>query len=117
MSTQTTLPNGTIECRLNGVLHNDNGPAVIKLNGTRAWYVNDKLHRVYGPAYIRFDGCQEWFINGKRYREPHNSEPMPVVVEKNRISYDGITFIPIDNSEYEKYKYHPTGRFTKSARQ
>jgi len=117
MSTQTILPNGNIEYRLKGKLHNDNGPAVIKLNGTRAWYVNDKLHRVYGPAYIRFDGYQSWYVNGKRYREHHNSEPMPVIVEKNRISYDGIVFITITEDEYEKYKYHPPGRFTKSARQ
>ena len=117
MSTQTILPNGAIEWRLNGKLHNENGPAVIKLNGTQAWYVNDKLHRVYGPAYIQADGYQAWFVNGKRYREPHNDEPMPVIVKKDKISYDGTTYIKITEDEYEKYKYYPTGRFTKSARQ
>ena len=44
MSTQTTLPDGTIEWRLNGELHKINGPAVIEPDGTQIWYVNGNLH-------------------------------------------------------------------------
>ncbi len=116
MSTQTILPNGDIEWRLDGLLHNDNGPAYIGADGTQEWYKYDELHREGGPAYICTDGYQAWYVNGERYREPHNGEPMPIIVEKDKISYDGIIFIKITEDDYEKYKYHPTGRFTKSAR-
>ncbi len=48
-------------------------------------------------------------------REPFRGEPMPVVVKKDEISYDGVHYIPITEDEYEKYKYHPPGRNTKPA--
>lgn len=72
-------------------LHRDNGPAVIKMNGTKKWYKNGylsrdekegpaietkdgyqyyyqkgKKHRTNGPAVIRPDGSYEWWIDGKR---------------------------------------------------
>jgi hypothetical protein len=139
MSVRTVLPNGDIEWRLDGLYHNDNGPAVIGSDGTlqwwlngdlhrngapafisdsgtKVWFVRGKRHRVGGPAFIYANGTQVWFINDKMYREPHNGKPMPVIVKKDSISYDGKTFIPITEEEYEKYKYYPPGRFTKSAR-
>ena len=111
----TVLLNGTREWRLDRKLHREEGPAVIYADGSQFWYINDKCHREDGPAVIRANGGQEWFINGKYFREPSNCSPMPVIVRKTEISYDGKTFIPIGEDEYEKYKYHPTGRFTKAA--
>ena len=100
----------------NGKRHRVDGPAIIKANGYKAWYIDGKFHRVDGPARVGADGTQEWYVKGEYYRESHNGEPMPVIVKKDSISYDGTTYISIDDSEYEKYRYHPTGRFTKSAR-
>jgi hypothetical protein len=139
MSIRTILPDRTIQWTLDGSLHKIDGPAYIEPDGTQLWFISGKCHRKGGPARILNDGTQEWwdngnphrdggpavidpdgtqewYVNGKLYREPHNGEIMPVIVKKDRISYDGKTFIPIDDSEYEKYRYHPTGRFTKSAR-
>lgn len=36
----------------NGVLHNENGPAVIHSDGYQAWYQNGVRHRVDGPAIV-----------------------------------------------------------------
>jgi len=53
----------------NGLLHRDNGPAIIYLNGTEYWFQNDKLHRIDGPAAICADGTECWYQNGKCHRE------------------------------------------------
>lgn len=41
-------------------LHNDNGPAVIKPDGTKYWYRNGKLHNDNGPAVIRTTENEYW---------------------------------------------------------
>ena len=63
----------------NGLLHNENGPAVILYyhNGNvrrKEYYINDKHHNENGPAYIsfRFNGkirFEEHFLNGVRHRD------------------------------------------------
>jgi hypothetical protein len=40
-----TWPSGTCHWYLNGLLHRDDGPAIIWADGTRYWYRNNKLHR------------------------------------------------------------------------
>ncbi len=50
----------------NGKCHRDDGPAVIYPDGTQCWLKNDKYHREDGPAVIRADGSREWYKNGKR---------------------------------------------------
>lgn len=47
--------------------HNNYGPAVIGVHGSKWWYVNDKLHRLNGPAKMWSDGNVEYWINGKYY--------------------------------------------------
>jgi hypothetical protein len=39
---KTILSDGTIEYRLNGKLHNENGPAVIKPDGTKEYWINNR---------------------------------------------------------------------------
>jgi hypothetical protein len=60
----------------NGVLHRDDGPAVITNNGISYWYKNDVLHRTDGPAvmYRCYGGeyptiTDYWFYNGRLHRE------------------------------------------------
>jgi hypothetical protein len=87
---------------------------IILRNGTVEWRLTDgRRHRTDGPAIIYAKGCQEWWIDGKRYRESANT--MPVIVSRITISYDGKTFISITEDEYEKYRYHPPGKYTKAA--
>lgn len=51
----------------NGVLHRENGPAVLYKQGYQEWWRNGKLHREDGPAIISSDGTEEWFLNYKIY--------------------------------------------------
>jgi hypothetical protein len=32
------------------LLHREDGPAIVQVNGTRIWYQNDQRHRLDGPA-------------------------------------------------------------------
>jgi hypothetical protein len=32
---------------------------------SKSWYINDNLHREDGPAIIRQNGTKEWYLNGK----------------------------------------------------
>jgi len=50
-------------------LHREDGPAVIRSNGDKAWYINGQLHREGGPALEYANGTKMWFIHGKRHRE------------------------------------------------
>jgi len=52
-----------------GLLHREDGPAVIRPSGTEEWWLDGKRHRVDGPAYTRPGGLQLWFLYGKFHRE------------------------------------------------
>ena len=69
MSISNILENGTKEWRLNGELHNENGPAIIRSDGSKYWYINGKLHNKNGPAIIDIGGSKYWYINGERHNE------------------------------------------------
>ena len=62
--------NGDISWRLpNGLLHRDDGPAVITTNDNKKWYKNGEKHRVGGPAHIAHKGrFKVWFQNDKLHR-------------------------------------------------
>ena len=57
---------GGVEYYKNGVLHREDGPALIKENGDKEWYFNGVLHRDDGPAIELHNGERSWFTNGKR---------------------------------------------------
>ena len=38
-------------------------------NGIVEWLVNGELHREDGPAIVRKGGSKEWWMNGKKYSE------------------------------------------------
>ena len=52
---------GTQEWYKNGLLHREDGPAVVYLIGIREWYQNGRLHRVDGPAC---EGSKCWYYKG-----------------------------------------------------
>ena len=33
--------------------------------GTKRWYLDDKRHRQDGPAMIRADGTESWWLHGR----------------------------------------------------
>lgn len=72
------------------IIHNLNGPAVIKDNGRRKeWWVNGILHRENAPAIIvkSSDGSflQEWWVNGKKHR---TDGPAVIKYQIKRVDYN-----------------------------
>ncbi len=51
------------------MLHRENGPAVIDVDGNQYWCKNGEYHRENGPAVIWHDGSQVWYKNGKSHRD------------------------------------------------
>jgi hypothetical protein len=59
-----SLVTGTEEWYLNGMLHREDGPAVIYADGVCEWWQQNKLHRTDGPAVETPGGYKEWWQNG-----------------------------------------------------
>ena len=57
-------PGGVIEYKLDGVLHRENGPAVIQSDGYKDWRLNGEFHRADGPAVMYSDGRRAWYVDG-----------------------------------------------------
>lgn len=101
--------NNSVNYYTDGILHRDDGPAVIKYDpyatgnvtkywysrGKRhrtdgpavegpntIWYNNDKVHRTDGPAVIYHTGMKVWYRNGVIHRLDG-----PAVVHKNYVEY------------------------------
>ena len=50
------------------ILHRENGPAVVFINGYKEWYQNGLLHRTDGPAIEFADDTKQWYQNGLLHR-------------------------------------------------
>lgn len=50
---------------MNGYHRGNDFPAYIQNDGTQLWYLNGKLHRENNPAVIRSNGIVEWFQHGR----------------------------------------------------
>ena len=50
----------------NGKLHREDGPAIERVNGDKAYYVNDKLHREDGPAVEYSNGYKVYWYHGEQ---------------------------------------------------
>lgn len=55
-----------IEYRVDGILHNTEGPAIIRQH-SRLWYYNGQLHNPNGPAECQV-GADCWYKHGKKHR-------------------------------------------------
>ena len=64
-----TYQDGTVKWYQNGMLHKEDGPAIIFFFGQQEWWINGKKHRDGLPAVIKPDGSQYWYKNGKKHRE------------------------------------------------
>ena len=60
---------GTERWIKDGLLHREDGPAIIEKDGTEYWYKDGKWHREDGPAIIEKDGTEYWYKNNLRHRE------------------------------------------------
>lgn len=48
-----------------GLLHREDGPAMVYPSGSLAWYQNGILHNSKGPAVVGYDGTWQYWLNGK----------------------------------------------------
>jgi len=73
---------------LNGVLHREEGPAIIYCNGTFIWFKNGVEHREDGPARIDSDGFIAWYKDGVQHRD---GGPAAITSEGTRVWFkDGM---------------------------
>lgn len=88
--TKRVKTNGTYEFyNKNNELHNTEGPAVVKSNGTIEYWENGKLHRIDEPAIQRLDGSFEWWVGGIQHRD-FNDEPAVSNKKAKRWYYKGL---------------------------
>ena len=88
--------NGKIEWQLDGKYHREDGPAIIRPDGTKYWCKNGEYHREDGPAVIWPDGIKEWYLNGERYTEKEFNAEMQ---RRNSPSCDG-KIVEIEGKKY-----------------
>jgi len=68
--TVETHKHGTVTySNASGELHNPNGPAVVRADGSKSYYINGELHNENGPAITQADGYSFYYINGERLSE------------------------------------------------
>jgi hypothetical protein len=60
---------GTQRWYRDGVLHREDGPAVIWHDSYRFWYQDGKLHRLDGPATVHPNGIRRWYLDDKQVTE------------------------------------------------
>lgn len=58
---------GIIHCYEDGMLHNNDGPAIKSFTGHKEWWFNGKRHRLNGPAIITSFGLEKFYIEGKEF--------------------------------------------------
>ena len=90
-----------------GEIHRDNGPAILKADGTQVWYDSHRIHRDDGPASIgprgefwyhfgrfhRVDGPaamyavgeHQWYLNGVRYIDLSDFAKAAMLTDEDRI--------------------------------
>lgn len=63
-------------------MHREDGPALIRWDGTFAWYINGKAHKDDGPAVLYSDGTYKWYINNI-----NKSEEIEKWIKENNIPH------------------------------
>jgi hypothetical protein len=64
-----------------GVLHREDGPAIVYNDGTKYFYKNGLLHREDGPAIEYANGDGAYYIYGQMHRE---DGPAEIIVDGNK---------------------------------
>src|ERR1700691_6204728 len=75
-------PSGILEYYLNGILHREDGPAVIWPNEIGEYFLKGKFHRVDGPVIIRNGSIQKYYINDENI-----TEEVEEWIKENNIPY------------------------------
>ena len=75
-----------------GKLHNESGPALVRLSGYKAYYIHGELHNESGPAIVWSNGLQEYWIQGKWIAESEFLARTKTSCEEKIIVVDGQTY-------------------------
>jgi len=52
--------------RPDGTYHCEDGPTIVRSNGTKEWFINGRRHREDGPAIEWNDGGKQWWMHLSR---------------------------------------------------
>ena len=75
-------------------MHREDGPAIERADGYKAWYLNGKMHREDGPAIERAAGYKAWYLNGEQLSEAEfnaRTKPAPSC-EGKVVEVDGVKY-------------------------
>jgi len=59
---------------MNGVLHSIDDMPSVESSLVKVWHKDGLIHRENGPAVIRSWGCQMWYRNGVKYAIMYSQE-------------------------------------------
>jgi hypothetical protein len=114
-----TLADGTIHYTRDGILHCDDGPAIVYPDGSLAWYKDGKLHNDDGHAIELPNGSRLWYQNGKYVGIAGPGETFPRAVRSNDIN-EAIPYTreereyQLDCSQRTSPKYEMSDAYTAS---
>ena len=66
-----------------GLLHRENNPAIIHMDGKKLWFLDGKLHREDGPAIEYKNGAKSWYLNDIEYTEDKYKRKMRLIKLKS----------------------------------
>jgi hypothetical protein len=61
------------------LIHREDGPAILYLNGDKAWFRYGEIHREDGPAIEYASGEKQWWFQGQLHRSNG-----PALIDKKR---------------------------------
>ena len=110
---ETNAPSGTEEVTVDGVLHNEHGPAQVVYAGdgieeqslwqASFFYKYGVLHRDNGPAVMRTRAEVEYWLNGEQYTALKFSEATGVELA---ILYDQFEQFHVQDCKERRYRDH-----------
>ena len=72
-------PSGNKYWYKDGILHRENGPAIVLDTGYKAWLINGLRHREDGPAIEYASGNMSWYLNGENIICKDNEEFLRII--------------------------------------
>jgi hypothetical protein len=86
-----------------GLIHREDGPAIIHHDGDKSWLQNSQYHRLDGPAKEWYaDGFLAWFINGYDVTDEIHQWAVERDIDLNNLSELDKCAIIMEWSNYER---------------
>jgi len=88
---------GTERWFVQGLLHREDGPAVVYTDGYKEWWIKGDRHREDGPAVEYITGEKIWYLRGEYYKTEEDWKQ--ALIKQNRPKK-----IALVNDYIENYK-------------